>query len=516
MPKSLAIQKQDKIKSFKELQEILENERKKGCRIVQCHGVFDLLHPGHIRHFKAAKAQGDKLVVSLTPDRFVNKGPGRPAFNEMLRMESIAALQVVDYVVLNDSPDAISAIEKIRPAFYVKGIEYADHKADVTGKISQEAKAVQENGGQIYYTDDIVFSSSSLINRYFDALPPECVKFVDQIKSEHRLEEIINQIESLKDLRVLVIGDAIIDEYQYSEPMGQTGKGHHQVAKCLDKEVFLGGSLIIANHLAQFSNHVTLLSAIGRNCPYGSFIKTTLDTRIKQELTYLDDTSTLIKKRYVLKDGKSLSKLFETYSGQEKGLDSKQTAKIVQFLSAHAREYDLVLAADFGNGFTNLPIIQAISEVPTFLAVNTQTNSGNRGYNTITNYHRADYISLNEPELRLAAQDKTSSLEGIAEDITTIMNCKGISITRGVNGVLCLPQQGEPIAIPAFATQSIDRIGAGDAYFSLSSLCLSKKFPLRLAGFIGTLAAAMSIQMIGNQEPIRKEALLKYLMRIMK
>jgi len=63
--------------------------KKSGKRIVHCHGVFDLLHIGHIRHFEAAKAMGDVLVITLTPDRFVNKGPHRPAFPQVLRAEPL-------------------------------------------------------------------------------------------------------------------------------------------------------------------------------------------------------------------------------------------------------------------------------------------------------------------------------------------------------------------------------------------------------------------------------------------
>jgi len=507
---------QNKIKSLSEIEELLEKQRESGLRVIHCHGVFDLLHPGHIRHFKAAKARGDKLVVTVTPDCFVNKGPGRPVFSEQLRIESLAALQDIDYVVLNDSPDAISAIKKVRPSLYVKGIEYANHSADVTGKISAEAKAVEECGGTIYYTDDIVFSSSSLLNQHFDAMSPEATQFVNEIKTEVSLDELMEKIEQLRKIKVLIIGDAIIDEYQYAEPLGQTGKGHHHVAKCLDREVFLGGSLIIANHIAQFSDHVTLVTAIGAECPYSSYIKTHLDPKVNQEFVYLKGSSTLIKKRYVLKDGKTLSKLFESYSGQEKGPDFLQTSRIVQFLQEKAGGYDLVLACDFGNGFTNSPIIHAISQVPTFLAINTQTNSGNRGYNMVTNYQRADYISLNEPELRLACHNKTGDLEGLAADISEIMNCPGVSVTRGVNGVSCFSRSEPPIAIPAFASKSIDRVGAGDAYLSLSSLCLAKGLSFKLAGFIGTLAAAMSVQIIGNREPIRKSSLAKFVTRVMK
>ncbi|MBF8262490.1 MAG: cytidyltransferase-related domain [Parachlamydiales bacterium] len=516
MPKSLEVSASKKIRLLQDVAEVLEKERRKGLKIVQCHGVFDLLHPGHIRHFREAKAQGDKLVVSVTPDRFVNKGPGRPAFNEQLRLESLAALADVDYVVLNDSPDAISAIQKIRPNLYVKGKEYADHAADVTGKISQEVNAVESAGGRVYYTDDVVFSSSSLLNKYFDSMPKEVVEFLGEFKKKHSSDEILEKIELLSDLKVLVIGDAIIDEYQYTEPMGQSGKGLHMVARCLDKEVFLGGSLIIANHLAQFAKEVTLVTALGRDCPYLSFITHHLDPRVQPRFTSLEDSTTLVKKRYVLKDGKNLTKLFETYSGQEEPLHPKQTLEIVEFLKQSAAGYDLVLACDFGNGFTNQPIIEAISDVPTFLALNTQMNSGNRGFNVVTNYRRADYISLNEPELRLSMHDKTSSLDGLAVDVCQLLNVSHLSITRGVNGVQCYSSSGDRVRIPAFATNTVDRIGAGDSFLSLSSLAMAKGYPSMMSGFLGSLAAAMSVQVVGNQEAVKKAQLCKFLIRMLK
>ena len=505
-----------KIKTFQEIEEILQTARKNKLKIVECHGVFDLIHPGHIRHFKRAKAEGDILVVTITPDRFVNKGPGRPVFTETLRLESIAALADVDYVVLNDAPDAVSAIKKIKPNLYVKGLEYSNAADDVTGKITEEVKAVEAVGGRVFFTDDIVFSSSSLLNRFFDAKSPEVTAFLNGFRETYQVDEIIRKIDDLSKLKVLVIGDAIIDEYQYSDPMGQSGKGHHMVIRSLDRDVFLGGSLIIANHLAQFAGEVTLVTAVGKECPYLQFIRANLDPKVHQEFTYLEETTTLIKKRYVLKDGRTLSKLFETYSGQEDPLNHKQTHRILDYLQSNAANYDLVLVCDFGNGFTNPAIIDAIPETAKFLALNTQMNSGNRGYNVVTNYRKANFISVNEPELRLAAHDKNSSVEGLAADISQIMHCPSIAVTRGINGVYCFSTNEPSTQIPALITNSVDRIGAGDSFLALSSLCMAKGYPMLLAGFLGSLAAAMSIQMIGNLEAIKKVPLTKFLIRMMK
>ncbi|MBI5345833.1 MAG: adenylyltransferase/cytidyltransferase family protein [Chlamydiae bacterium] len=406
---------QEKIKNFDEIKNVLEKLKKRGSKIVQCHGVFDLLHPGHIKHFKEAKEQGDTLIVTLTPDRFVNKGPGRPAFNEKLRLESLASLSFIDYVVLNDSPDAVSAIKKIKPNIYVKGQEYKNHKADVTKKIAEEVKAVEEGGGHIFYTDDIVFSSSTLINKYIDPLPEKVLEFVSELKKKYSLEEILEKIEKLSDLKVLVIGDAIIDQYQYVDPLGQSGKGQHMVVNCLDQEIFLGGSLIVSNHLSPFVKDVTLLAGVGNECDFTKFINEKLDLKINKKFISTSDKNTLTKKRYVIKDGETLIKLFESYSCNKSLLDEAQTQKMVSFIKNEAKKYDLILVCDFGNGLINSQIRDEICRSPTFLAINTQTNSGNRGFNVITQYKRADFISLNEPELRLAAHDRYGELEEISK-----------------------------------------------------------------------------------------------------
>ena len=506
---------QSKIKSFAEIQAILEKQRAQGRRIVQCHGVFDLLHPGHVRHFKSAKAQGDVLVVTITPDRFVNKGPGRPAFTETLRLETLAALQDVDYVILNDAPDAIPAIHKIRPTYYVKGIEYEDPATDITGKITEEVATVESLGGAVFYTDDIVFSSSTLLNQYFDHLPPEVADFLRVLKGRHSLDEILSKIEALSDLKVLVIGDAILDEYQYVSPLGQSGKGLHMVARCLDKEVFLGGSLIIANHIAQFVQNVTLVTTLGAACPHLGFIQQQLDSNVTPCIAYADGTTTLIKKRYVTKDGRTLSKLFETYDGFHETYPNC-TQQVVEYIRHHAHKFDLILCADFGNGFSNPAIVEAISDTSNFLALNAQINSGNRGYNVVTNYRRADYISINEPELRLSTHDRLSSIEGLAADISQIMDASHLSITRGIAGVFCYSAKDASITIPALVTSSIDRIGAGDSFLSLSSLCFAKKYSPLLAGFVGSIAAAMSVQVVGNKEHVIKSSLCKFITRLMK
>src|SRR6266849_9441316 len=143
----------DKIRTIDELAAISHQLRGTGRSVVQAHGTFDLLHLGHVRHLEAARALGDVLVVTITADRFVNKGPGRPVFTEALRAEMLAALHFVTYVAIAEAPDAISAIEAIRPNVYAKGNDYQNPDGDVTGKITLERNIVEAHGGSVRFTD---------------------------------------------------------------------------------------------------------------------------------------------------------------------------------------------------------------------------------------------------------------------------------------------------------------------------------------------------------------------------
>lgn len=155
-----------KIVPMEELNRIVQKLKIEGKKIVLCHGCFDLMHPGHIKYFQAAKKMGDVLLVTVTPDIYVDKGPDRPVFNENLRAECIAALECVDYVSINKWPTAEETLRLLKPDIYVKGQEF-ENLGDKTGKIQKEYKVLQEIGAEMRFTHEIVFSSTQLLNKYF-------------------------------------------------------------------------------------------------------------------------------------------------------------------------------------------------------------------------------------------------------------------------------------------------------------------------------------------------------------
>ena len=171
--------------------------------VVQAHGTFDLLHLGHVRHLEAARKLGDVLVVTVTADRFVNKGPGRPVFNAELRAEMLATLEYVDWVAINDAADAVNAIEQIRPSIYIKGQDYQNPQGDITGKITLERDAVEAHGGRIHFTDEVTFSSTELINRHLNVFEPHIREHLDTLRQDGGLNEFLELIDRVRDYRVL-------------------------------------------------------------------------------------------------------------------------------------------------------------------------------------------------------------------------------------------------------------------------------------------------------------------------
>ena len=172
-----------KIKSIEDISEIVFELKSKGKKIIHCHGVFDLLHIGHIKHFEEAKMLGDILIVTVTADNFVNKGPNRPAFSEENRIKALAALSAVDYVVLSKNPTAIQMINELKPNIYCKGPDYKFHKNDTSGQIKKEIAAVKKNGGKTIFTKGITFSSSKLINKFGETYSSEQKSLINKIKN---------------------------------------------------------------------------------------------------------------------------------------------------------------------------------------------------------------------------------------------------------------------------------------------------------------------------------------------
>lgn len=218
---------------------------------------------GHIKYFKSAKSYGDYLIVSVTVDRFVNKGPGRPIFNQGQRLEFLNELEVVDNVMFSHAESAEEVIKLIKPDFYIKGPDYRNNKLDKTKKIILEKKTVESFGGKIIYTNDLVFSSSKIISSNNLNLDEIQRVFINDLKKKFTYDKIIKEIYKFRNLSALVIGELIIDKYCFGDIIGKSGKEPHLVLKEKFIENYIGGSGAIARHISSFVKIVNIISPFG-------------------------------------------------------------------------------------------------------------------------------------------------------------------------------------------------------------------------------------------------------------
>ena len=503
----------EKILTLDTLEQTLNNLRHVKT-IVQCHGVFDLLHIGHIRHFKKAKTMGDILIVSVTPDRYVNKGPGRPVFPEKLRAEAIAALDFTDYVVINEWPTAVEIIGRIKPNIYVKGSEYREKVNDITGKITDEENAVKAVGGSISFTDDITFSSSNLINRYFPSFSDEVVDYLNRLKKKNSVDQILGYLESSSKLKVLVIGEAIIDQYNFCETIGKSGKEPILAVKHLKSEKYAGGSLAITNHVANFCKEVTCVTYLGEHKEYEPFILERLKENVKLEPIYKCSSPTILKKRYI--EEYTNQKLFEVYEINDEPLSGNLQKIFLNKIKELAPKFDLVIIGDYGHGLISEETTETIVSSAKFLSVNTQANAGNHGFNCIAKYPTADYVCIAHRELELTFRERNKPPEDHIKQLVRNFNYKNIVVTSGNKGSLTYRQGEEIVKVPAFSYQVKDRVGAGDSVLALTSLCMVQNAPIEIVGFIGNVVGAEAVAIMGNERYIEKVALMKHISHLLK
>lgn len=504
----------EKIKSLEEVADEVGALRGAGKKTVHCHGVFDLLHIGHLRHLNGARRLGDILVVTITPDHLVNKGPGRPAFTETLRAEALAMLECVDFVAINRWPTAIEVIKLLRPDFYVKGSDYIDATKDISGGIVEEQEAVEGGGGKIVFTEDITFSSSNLLNRHFPTFSKEVSEYLAAFSVRHPTDDVLRYLKGAKDLKVLLVGETIIDEYEYCETMGKSGKEPILAARHLRTERSAGGSVAVANHLASFCDNVHLLTFLGTTNSHEEFIRSGLNAKVSPNFLYLDDEPTIVKRRFV--EQYPFQKMFEVYVISEKETHEGGSKLLCSVLEKTLADYDLVLALDYGHGMFDARAVELLTTKARFLAVNTQVNAHNRGFNTISKYPRADYICISENEIRLDCRTRQQDLKNLITLVTEKLGCKRATVTRGQQGCLCYDRTAGFFEVPAFTTHIVDRVGAGDAVFAVTAMCVVQNAPMEIVGFTANVVGAHAVSVVANQRPVDRIPLMKHIETILK
>jgi rfaE bifunctional protein nucleotidyltransferase chain/domain len=509
-------QHSSKIRSIEELGTIAADARAAGKSVALCHGVFDVMHLGHVRHLEIGRREADILMVTLTGDQFVNKGPGRPVFSEALRAEMLAALSSIDYVAISQSSTAELALEVIRPSLYVKGGEYENPDNDITGKIGPEQAVVERHGGKVLFTHDITFSSSSIINRHLDVLDPELRVFLEKMRADGAETSIPALIDKVRDFRVVLVGDAILDEYQYVSPMGKSWKENMIATQFMRAEKFAGGCFAAANHVASFCKSVDLVTVLGGDDSDLDLIRANLSPNVTLHALRAPSRPTTRKIRFI-DPSASLRKLFEVYHMDDTPYEPDLRTQVDELVRKNLSGADLAIVADFGHGLVAHSTIDLLIKEAKFLAVNAQSNSANHGFNPVTKYPRADFICIDAPEARLAVNEKFATPQQLLDVLLpSRMQCDRAIVTWGAQGCYARDPNGEIIHIPAFTRSTVDTVGAGDAFFAVAAPLAAAGGNMRDVAFVGNAAGAIKVGIVGHRSSVQKVPVLKFLTALFK
>jgi rfaE bifunctional protein kinase chain/domain len=347
--------------------------------------------------------------------------------------------------------------------------------------------------------------------------------YLKHIKESFPTDTLLKDIDSLSDLRVMVVGDLILDEYCYCRVAGTVSKWPVLSAIYQDIHQMVGAGAAIARHVKEFAQEVLYVSTVGGRDDSHAFAARLLEEEdIKCRWFTWPDTFTVTKRRYItggypnplardvhLGKREPDTRLFEIGFMPELPLPTTIETEICTYLEQIAPTYDLVILADFGHGMVSPRVAKTVAAHSQWWAVNAQTNSSNFGFNRITKYHKPDFVCIDELEARLPSGDKNRALKEIASELLQMTESRSMMITRGSAG-LALFNSGAMLEAPALATTVVDPLGAGDAVLSMASLCRAKGIEDATTVFLSASTGAIASGTVGNDQPVQKAQLVSY------
>ena len=492
-----------KIKTRDELRELI-GARPRSRKVIMCHGTFDLVHPGHIRHLMYARSKADVLVASLTSDAHINKAHYRPFVPQQLRAMNLAALEVVDYVLIDEQPTPLDNLAYLQPDYFAKGYEYT---ADgVHPRTQEEVDVIGSYGGEIIFTPgDVVFSSS----RFIEIAPPKISveKLLALMESENvSFEALRAALERCRGVRVHVLGDTIVDSNVYCNPIGSgTGKTPTLSVKWEQQVDFAGGAAVVCRHMRAAGADVTFSTVLGDDAQR-DFVLKEMEAHGVDCLPVLDATRPTTQKAAYIANGYRLLKV-------DKVDNRPVTEKIVaQFRAAlQSAEVDAYVFSDFRHGiFTRqtIPELMAALKPGPLRVADSQVASR---WGNILDFHGFDLITPNEKEARFSLGDQDSVVRPLAHELYKRVGCRTLILKMGDRGIITYRDAADDMrsffTVDAFADRVVDPVGAGDALLAYATLSLKATGSPVVASILASMAAAVACEHDGNR-PVTPEQVL--------
>ena len=494
-----------KIKTREQLREAI-GPRPRVNKVIMCHGTFDLVHPGHIRHLMYAKDHADVLVASLTSDSHINKANFRPFVPQDLRAMNLAALECVDYVIIDDNETPIENLKVIQPDFFAKGYEYSAE--GIHPKTREEMAVIESYGGELLFTPgDLVLSSSAII----ETTPPNLAteKLLALLHSEGlNFGDLKTALTKLKGMKVHVVGDTIVDSYTYCSLVGGTAKTPTFSVKHEREVDFPGGAAVVAKHLRQAGAEVVFSTVLGDD-GLKDFVLKDLEASGIECRAVIDPTRPTTQKNAFITNGYRMLKVDKL---DNRPISEHEVNALKDELAKH--KVDVVVFSDFRHGiFDKVTIPQLAEAIPAGATRVADSQVANR-WGNILEFQDFDLITPNEREARFALGDQDSTVRPMALDLYKKAGCKLLILKLGERGIITYRAPSHEVraffTVDSFADRVVDAVGAGDALLSYAALSVVATKSNVIGSILGALAAAVACEHDGNN-PVKPEDVLKKL-----
>ncbi len=482
-----------KIKTLEVLiQAVGPRPRKKS--VIMCHGMFDIVHPGHLRHLMYAKEKADLLVASLTADAHATKGALRPYVPQELRAANLAAFEIVDYVIIDPNPTPIEHIKRLQPDYFAKGYEY--FAEGIPPKTQEEIDALESYGGEMVFTPgDIVYSSSALI----EAAPPKIgiEKLLALMESEGiQFEDLRRALGEAGGVRVHVVGDTIVDSYSYCSLLGATAKSPTFSVKHDRTDIFAGGAAVVAKHVKSAGAVVTFSTILGHDA-LEEFVVKDLETAGIVCHPFVDRTRPTTHKERFISDG---HKLLQVDRVDNRPVSERALAFLEE--SLRASDDQIVIFSDFRHGIFNRQTIGRLKRALPKDALKVADSQVSTRWGNILDFTEFDLLTPNEREARFALADQDSVIRPLALELFRRARCRHLILKLGERGVLGYRTPGsnprEFFTVDSFVERLVDPVGAGDALLAYASLALLATGNIVIASILGSVSAAVACELPGN------------------
>ncbi|MBI4039354.1 adenylyltransferase/cytidyltransferase family protein [Candidatus Daviesbacteria bacterium] len=483
-----------KIKSLEAIRKIISRRPRKK-KTVLCHGTFDIVHPGHIRQLIYAKTKGDILIVSVNIDKYASSGQFAPYVPQELRALNVAAFEIVDYVFLNHQPNAIEAIFKLQPDYYVKGFEYALKRSHPETK--QEEEALSSYGGEIIFSPgDVVYSSAHLLAASKPNLGIDQLQVL--MKAEGIDFKILRRtITRFKQAKIHVVGDLIVDKYSRCTTLGPSQKSPAFSVRHDGTQAFVGGAGVVAKHLKCLGAEVILTTVVGQD-EDAAFALGDLKAAGVKVNALVDHARPTTSKQRFFADGNRL--LLQVDKVDSHPISEEILEKLCRIISKNSA--DAVVCSDFRHGIFNSQTISSVVQAIPAKSLKIADSQVSNRWGNILEFVGFDLITPNERESRFALGDQDTTIRPLAQMLYNRSNCRYLILKLGEKGIMVYRSPGMEIReyfyIDTFAEDLADAIGAGDALLSAASLALVVSKNIVHAAILGNMSAALECARLGN------------------